>query len=174
MVLNRVFLIGFMGSGKSTVGHLLARSIDWQFIDLDHYIEKTQKRTVAEIFASDGEQIFRQIEREALHQVAKFDKVIVATGGGSPCFENNMEFMNREGLTIYLELTPEVLMQRLKDAKASRPLIAGKNEAELLDFIKSKLKEREAYYKKAAVTADATAAGVDSYIKIIDGYRKKY
>ena len=138
MVLNRVFLIGFMGSGKSTVGHLLARSIDWKFIDLDHYIEKTQKRTVAEIFASDGEQIFRQIEREALHQVAKFDKVIVATGGGSPCFENNMEFMNREGLTIYLELTPEVLMQRLKDAKASRPLIAGKNEAELLDFIKSK------------------------------------
>lgn len=171
MVLNRVFLIGFMGSGKSTVGHLLARSIDWQFIDLDLYIEKTQKRTIAEIFASDGEQIFRQIEREALHQVTKLERVIVATGGGSPCFEDNMKFMNREGLTIYLELTPEVLMQRLKDAKASRPLIAGKNEAELLDFIKSKLKEREAYYKKAAVIADARAVGVDSYIKIIESYR---
>jgi len=168
MKIERVFLIGFMGSGKSTVGQLLAKETGWQFLDLDHYIETRHNKTIAQIFSTYGEQKFREKENEALKEIVQLKKVIVASGGGTPCYFNNMDIMNKTGLTIYLQLSPEELTKRLLPARAARPLIADKSDAELLTFIKEKLAEREFFYQKAHATADATAIGASTYLHIMN------
>lgn len=167
MKIERVFLIGFMGSGKSTVGQLLAKETGWKFLDLDHYIETRQNKTIAQIFSAHGEPEFRKKENEALNEIIQQEKVIVATGGGTPCYYNNMDIMNKTGLTIYLQLSAEELRKRLLPARAARPLIADKSDAELLTFIKEKVSEREPFYQKAHATADATATGASTYLHIM-------
>ncbi|MGQ1945835.1 shikimate kinase [Geofilum sp. OHC36d9] len=170
MKIQRVFLIGFMGSGKSTVGQLLAKETGWKFLDLDHYIENQQNKTIAQIFKAHGEQEFRKKENEALKEIIQLEKVIIATGGGTPCYYNNMDIMNKNGLTIYLQLSPEELRKRLLPARAARPLIAGKSDAELLTFIKEKIAEREPFYQKAHAIADATSTGATAYLHIMKLY----
>ncbi len=172
MTVTRVFLTGFMGSGKTTVGQMLARALNWQFIDLDQYIEKQQEQSIRQIFETEGEASFRQMEHQALKDVAEISNVIVSTGGGTPCFHGNMDLMNKSGLTIYLKLEPEVLKDRLMPARKSRPLIAGKSDSELLDFIRKKLAEREPWYRQSVVKADATSVGVAPYINIIEMYNR--
>jgi shikimate kinase len=168
MKIKRVFLIGFMGSGKSTVGQLLAKETGWKFLDLDQYIENQQNKTIAQIFSIYGEETFRQKENEALKEIIHLKKVIIATGGGTPCYYNNMEIMNKNGLTIYLQLSPEELRKRLLPARNTRPLIAGKSDAELLAFIKEKVAERESFYQKAHAIADATTIGATAYLHIMN------
>ena len=143
-----IYLIGFMGSGKSTLGKVLARLLNYSFIDLDHYIEKKEGFIVAEIFSRYGEERFRELERLAIHETAQTGNTVVATGGGAPCFFDNMDFMNQQGITIYLKISPDNLCRRLASARAHRPLLAGKNEDELQAFIKEKLKERTPFIKK--------------------------
>lgn len=161
-----------MGSGKTTVGQMLARALQWRFIDLDHYIEQSQGKSITALFDELGEAGFRLLEHEALKEVAALKRVVVSTGGGAPCFHKNMQLMRSKGLTIYLQLSPEVLYERLLPARKSRPLLAGKSDEELLDFIRQKLAEREDYYKQAAVHADATAVGVAPYLNIIERYNQ--
>lgn len=172
MSVTRVYLTGFMGSGKTTVGQMLARALDWQFIDLDQHIEKQEGQSITDIFKAKGEAGFRQLEHEALKQVSLLSRVIVSTGGGTPCFNGNMELMNQSGLTIYLKLDAKVLRDRLLPARKSRPLIADKSDGELLDFICEKLAEREPYYMQSAVKADATTVGVAPYLNIIEMYNQ--
>ena len=131
----RIFLIGFMGSGKTTLGKAFARAMQLQFIDLDWYIEERFHKTVQELFAERGEEGFREIERRMLHEVGEFEDVIIAAGGGTPCFFDNIQYMNRVGKTVFLDVVPEVLFRRLKIAKSKRPLLAGKDDAELMSFI---------------------------------------
>lgn len=171
--MDRIFLIGFMGCGKSTVGRNLARALNWNFIDLDNYIQEKEARTISEIFSRDGEEVFRLMEKNALEAVATISQVVVATGGGAPCFHNNLELMKQTGLTIYLKLTPKELTNRLLPARKMRPLIANKTDEELLAFIERKLSEREPYYCKAAIVADATATSVDPYLRIIHMYQHR-
>jgi shikimate kinase len=149
-----IYLIGFMGSGKSTLGRVLARMLDYSFIDLDHYIEQQERTTIPEIFAQKGEEAFRELERLAIHETANKGQTVVATGGGAPCFFDNMAFMNQHGITVYLHITPENLTRRLASAKTHRPLLADKTDAELYAFIQNKLAERKPYYQKAAIVAD--------------------
>jgi shikimate kinase len=165
--MKRIFLVGFMGCGKSTVGRNLARALNWQFVDLDTYIQGQQGCSITEIFDRLGETGFRLLEQEALKAVSQLNEVVVATGGGAPCFHNNMAIMKQAGLTIYLQLSPQGLYERLLPARRSRPLIADKSETELFHFIEVKLAEREPFYKQASVVADAAATGVESYLKII-------
>ncbi|MDD6907185.1 MAG: shikimate kinase, partial [Bacteroidaceae bacterium] len=131
----RIFLIGFMGSGKTTLGKAFARAMQLQFIDLDWYIEERFHKTVQELFAERGEEGFREIERRMLHEVGEFEDVIIAAGGGTPCFFDNIQYMNRVGKTVFLDVVPEVLFRRLNIAKSKRPLLAGKDDAELMSFI---------------------------------------
>ena len=149
-----IYLIGFMGSGKSTFGKLLAETLHYQFTDMDHFLEQEQKASISELFERYGETGFRELEKDALKQTTHHPRQVVATGGGAPCFFNNMELMNKQGITIYLKLQPEDLAKRLLPGMNHRPLIAGKSEAELLAFIKSKLSERSAYYEEAQITID--------------------
>ncbi len=169
--MKRIFLIGFMGSGKSTVGRNLANALKWKFIDLDTYIEDKQGFLVSEIFSRDGESVFRLMEQQALEEVSKMDNVVIATGGGVPCFFNNMENMKQAGLTMYLKLSPESLLQRLLPARKTRPLIADKSDAELLLYIEKKLEERESFYCQASVVADASATSIEPYLRIIKLYQ---
>ncbi|SMO62494.1 shikimate kinase [Saccharicrinis carchari] len=165
---QRVYLIGFMGSGKSTLGRWLADTMEgWTFLDLDHFIENKFHKTIAQIFDEKGEQGFRQIEAMCLNEVSSFEKVIIGAGGGTPCFFDNMEVMNNSGLTIYLQLRPEVIYQRLQTSKTQRPLISGMQGIELLNFIKHKLSQREPYYLKAKLIADAENWKIVDFVKAI-------
>lgn len=145
-----VFLIGFMGCGKSTLGRALSERSALGFIDLDSLIEERCGMSVSRIFALHGEARFRAIERQALADVAATENVVVACGGGTPCFFDNMSLMTRSGLTVWLEASHLTLMRRLRAAAAERPLIAGKNDAELSEFIAGSLRKRAPHYSQAA------------------------
>ncbi len=145
----RIILIGYMGAGKTTVGKQLAKSLGLSFYDLDWYIESRMRKTVKQIFDEGGEEAFRTVERNMLHEVAEFEDVVISCGGGTPCFFDNMDYMNSQGDTIYLQASPEVLVQHLKMGKGVRPLLQNKTGEELLEYIKTHLQEREPYYLKA-------------------------
>ncbi len=148
-------MFGFMGSGKTTYGKKLAELLDMEFIDLDHYIESREERTIKHIFNSDGEEAFRKIEREALLETLEKDDFVMATGGGTPCFYDNIKKMNRQGLTVYLKLDVRTLVSRLINAKINRPLIWGKSEEELTRYIRKTLHKRNKYYRKAKFVVNA-------------------
>jgi shikimate kinase len=145
----RIFLTGYMGSGKTTLGRALAADLNVQFIDLDHYIEQRYRKTIAQLFAENGEDGFRDIERRMLHEVGEFEDVIISTGGGTPCFFDNIEFMNAQGTTIYLDVPVERLFIRLCIARSKRPLIKDKDDEELRAFIIEQLEKRAPHYSKA-------------------------
>ena len=145
----RIFLTGYMGSGKTTLGRALAADLNVQFIDLDHYIEQRYRKTIAQLFAENGEDGFRAIERRMLHEVGEFEDVIISTGGGTPCFFDNIEYMNSQGTTVYLDVPVERLFIRLSIARSKRPLIKEKTDEELMAFIIEQLEKRAPHYSKA-------------------------
>ena len=150
----RIFLIGFMGSGKTTVGRPLAKTLGLRFVDMDHHICDSRHKTVGELFEELGETGFRELERESLAELSKEDDIVVATGGGVPCFFDNMETMNRTGSTIYLQVSPEGLAARLKHGRDKRPLLRGKIDEELLEYIRTALAQREKFYREARIIVD--------------------
>jgi shikimate kinase len=145
----RIFLIGFMGSGKTTAGKTLAKALQYTFVDQDYEIETQFGMEVSSIFEQRGEDVFRQAEHQFLVDADKMQDVIISTGGGTPCFFDNMEVMNRLGATIYLDTEVNILVSRLKNTGNKRPLLAGKTDKELFDFVRLKLEERAPYYLKA-------------------------
>lgn len=161
-----IFLIGFMGSGKSTMGRAVSRMTGIPFIDLDNYIEGRFHHTVREIFAENGEARFREIERNMLHEVADFEDVIVACGGGTPCFFDNMEYMNTHGTTVFLDTPISKLHSRLMRGRHKRPLIAQKSEEELREYIIDALDKRMAYYSKAQITFSSDRLETESEIEV--------
>lgn len=141
-----------MGCGKSRMGKDLSAKLNRPLIDLDTLIEHTQNASIPELFARHGEQKFREIERDTLQQSAIADDAIVSTGGGAPCFFDNINWMNDHGLTIFLDPPVKVLADRLINAKTERPLIKGKSFEELILFIEEKLKERRPFYEQAKIS----------------------
>ncbi len=150
-----IFLIGFMGSGKTTFGQQLSQALDYAFIDMDAYIEKRAKMTVPQIFSTKGEAYFRRLETEAIEELKKQNQCVVATGGGAPCFNDNLKRMNNIGRTVYLQLSPEKLAHRLSLDSAERPVLEGKSGKDLLQHVTQKLKEREPFYRQAHDVIDA-------------------
>jgi len=147
--MKRLFLIGYMGTGKTTIGRELAEALNLEFIDLDNYIEYRYQKTVGQLFEEFGEDGFRDIERRVLREIGEFENVVVSAGGGTPCFYDNMEYMKQAGKTIYLKSSPEALAKRLNTWKEKRPLIKDKDEKELYLFIDENLRKREPYYSTA-------------------------
>lgn len=169
-MVKRVFLVGFMGSGKTTIGKHLAKDMKWQFIDMDDYFEKKHECKIKEFFAKYGEAQFRIAENEVVKELATQENVVVATGGGAPCYYDNMEIMNAAGATIYINVEPRDLAKRLKNAKADRPLLADKSDEELLDYITSKLNERDGHYRKAHMTVDGEHLPFGAYKTLVEMY----
>lgn len=154
--MRRIILIGYMGSGKTTIGRALSKETGMMFYDLDWYIESRMRKSVAQIFAEKGEEGFRKIEYNMLHEVAEFEDVIISCGGGTPCFFDNMDYLNAQGDVVYLKATPEVLYNHLLIGKTERPLLKDKTPEELIAYITNHLQQREPYYQKAAYTLDVT------------------
>lgn len=152
--MKRIFLVGYMGSGKTTVGQLLAKHYGFTFIDLDSYIENRYLKKISEIFADQGEDKFRELEHKLLAEVADMESVVVSTGGGAACFYNNMQLMNEAGLCVYLKLTADKLAQRLYKARSMRPLIKDKSAEELPVFVADMLQKREPFYEQASIVVD--------------------
>lgn len=164
-----IFLVGYMGSGKTTLGKALARHMGMEFIDLDHYIEGRFHATVRQIFDTHGEEGFRDIESHLLAEVAEFEDVVVACGGGTPCFGDNMELMNRNGVTVLLDASVDVLHARLLHGRAQRPLIARLSDDELRRFIAEALQKRAPFYDRAAVRFDSAPLDDPALISVSAG-----
>jgi shikimate kinase len=163
----RIFLVGFMGCGKTTLGSKLANMLQYDFIDLDKLIEERTGKTIAEYFKLFGETAFRAFERDALQSSTFPDKVVISTGGGAPCFFDNMDWMNQHGITIYISMSPKALANRLKHSKGERPLIAGQTEEELISFIAHKLEEREFFYRKAKYILSGVDLAADKIVQLL-------
>ncbi|MCM1111498.1 MAG: shikimate kinase [Clostridium sp.] len=175
-----IFLIGFMGSGKSTLGRAVSRATGLQLIDLDHYIEARFRRTIPEIFATEGEVRFRDLERRMLAEVGEFEDVIVACGGGTPCQPGNIDYMNNAGTTIRLRASEERLHDRLKKGRRKRPAIASLSDNEILETIRRMTVEREPFYSRAQHTfpsdllenSEEIAASTERFIEMFNLPRK--
>jgi len=162
--MKRIIIIGYMGAGKTTVGKVLSRELGLQFYDLDWYVEGRMRKTVPQLFAERGEEGFRQIEHNLLHEVAEFEDVVISCGGGTPCFFDNMDYMNSQGETVYLQAKPEVLYAHLKMGKVERPLLKDKTPEQMYAYIREQLSQREKYYLKAKHVLDVNL--LDDYDKI--------
>lgn len=151
----RIFLTGYMGAGKTTLGKAFARKLNLPFVDLDWYMEERFHKTVGELFVERGEAGFRELEKNMLHEVGAFENVVISTGGGAPCFFDNMDFMNRNGKTVFLNVHPDMLFRRLRVAKQQRPILQGKQDDELKEFIIRALEKRTPFYSQAQYVFNA-------------------
>ncbi len=157
-----------MGSGKSTLGWRLSKHAGLQFIDMDHYIEERNCKTIPQIFEEEGEDEFRKKERKALEELAEFTDIVIATGGGAPCFFDNIDVMNRTGKTIYLNIDPRILADRLMNSKTERPLIKGKSRRELVAFIDKTLRKRNEFYKQARYHIKEADVNLDYVMEMLE------
>lgn len=153
-----------MCAGKTTVGRALAKELGQVFYDLDWYIEERFHTRISQIFAEEGENKFRDKEQRMLHEVAEFENIVLACGGGTPCFFDNMDYMNQAGETFYLKASVNTIISHLKISKGERPLLKGMENEELSAFITQQLEQREPFYAKAKHTIDVDV--LDSFEKI--------
>ncbi|QQL49297.1 shikimate kinase [Mucilaginibacter ginkgonis] len=163
----KIFLIGFMGCGKTTLGRKLASRLSYDFIDLDQVLETQEGITIAQYFATYGEERFRTKESEVLKSVITGDDQVISTGGGLPCFFDNINWMKANGKVVYINLPPAALASRLENAKEERPLLQGKHGNELVKFIAEKLAEREPFYLQANIVADGLSLTAERLQSII-------
>lgn len=171
MKYKRIYLNGYMAAGKSTIGARLAEKLGFSFIDIDKYIEEKYFMSIPSIFAKEGEASFRKKEKLALEELSDFENVVIATGGGTPCFFDNMEVILSTGLSIYLKTPKELLIKRLLQNNSQRPIVKGKSEDELSDFIDEAMSQRETFYLRSNIVCvsddDLTA---DMLIQQLNNY----
>lgn len=161
-----IILIGYMCAGKTTIGKALAKRLGRTFYDLDWYVEERFHKKIPQIFAEEGEARFRNLECRMLHEVAEFEDIVLACGGGTPCFYDNMDYMNAVAETVYLKASTETLCRHVAMSRGERPLLKGKTDEELRSFIDTQLAQRAPYYEKAQHIIDINV--LDSFDKVKD------
>lgn len=167
----RIYLVGMPGSGKTTLGKALAKNLQIPFLDLDASIEMSERMSIPDIFEKKGEDYFRQRESQSVNRTKTMSNAIFATGGGAPCFHDNMAFMNEHGLTIYFKVSPEELSHRLMKNN-DRPLLKGKSGEELVEELKKKMEERAPYYEEAKVKVEGDQLMVEDVLEKVEPYLK--
>ncbi len=165
---SRIYLLGFMGSGKSALGRKLARYVGYGFVDLDDLIVAKAGMDIPSIFSASGEAHFRALEAETLRETAALEQHIIALGGGTPCFGDNMDWINANGHSVYLRLPVEVLFGRLRKKKAGRPLIAAMDDAELRQYVAGTVSERSFHYGQASHIMDVMNCSVQDFTIAIE------
>ncbi|MEP6674944.1 MAG: shikimate kinase [Ferruginibacter sp.] len=160
----KIFLIGFMGCGKSYWGKIWAGKLAVDFIELDTLIEQQEQSTIATVFEQKGENYFRKVESDILKQLQQSEQCIISTGGGTPCFFDNMNWMNEQGQTIYLKASPQFLVEKLLPEKDHRPILKNIPDEKLETFIAGKLKEREIFYNQAKIILDVEELNGDTIL----------
>ena len=163
-----IYLIGLPGSGKSTLGRILAHKLNFAYFDMDEEICSKEQKSIEDIFAVKGENYFRELEHSILQKTFKLKNTIVSTGGGAPCFFDNMDQMKKHGLTLYIKPSIDELTNRLLgQGRENRPLLKGKNTKQLKDFLEARLKERAPYYDQAKIVfSKDTLSPEDIYEKL--------
>jgi shikimate kinase len=160
--MQRIFLVGFMGAGKTTIGKKLASQMKLSFVDLDLFIENRYHQTISGIFAEKGEEIFRNMEQKALREVAEFEDVVIATGGGTPCFHQNMLFMNENGTTVYLKVSTDELIKRITLHQSTRPVLKGRSNSELRLFVEETIAKRSLFYELSQLIFNSDSSDISS------------
>ena len=171
----KVFLIGFMGCGKTTIGKKLAASLDFKFQDLDELIETKEEQSIADTFEFDGEDQFRKLERLYLRSLKPMKNTVISLGGGAPCFHSNMEWMLEQGVVVYLSMPAKALASRLIENRGERPLLMEMSDDELTEYVTETLESRSEYYDKAHIEIaglSVNSAAMEDLKKQIKNYRK--
>ena len=163
----RIYLIGYMGCGKTTMGRKLASQLSISFIDMDNYIQNRYFKSISDIFSDEGEESFRKKERDCLMEISEMEDVVVSTGGGAPCFFDNIDLMNNTGICIFLDVKPEILAARLRDSHTVRPLIQQKKGEELISHINDMLQKRFPFYNKASYRFSGDDITVEKIIQTL-------
>ncbi|PLX04740.1 MAG: shikimate kinase [Marinilabiliales bacterium] len=171
--MNRIYLIGFMGVGKSTIGKKLANKLNYNFVDIDELFENKYKVSINAFFEKYGEKLFRELENKLLYDTFSYEKTIISTGGGTPCYRDAIDDINSYGTSIYLRMPTEALINRLENAIRPRPLIKGKSHDEIKSDVEKLLAEREQYYNKANIIFDAISPDVDKLLLTVESHMDK-
>ena len=165
--MENVVLVGFPGSGKTTIGQAVATILNLEFIDLDRAIEERYHATIPHIFEKYGEFVFRQCENKVLQETLQKTNVLVATGGGAPCFPNAMDHINEHSLSIYIKMTEEALCQRIKHSRKKRPLTDDLDDEKLISYVHQTLEERKTFYEKAKMQIDGEHVNAEKFAMLI-------
>ncbi len=168
-----IFLIGFMGSGKTTAGKMLAERLQYDFADTDDLIEQRENMEITRIFAQKGEEYFRRVEAEVLESLLKNDNMVISCGGGTPCFFDNMRKMNNAGITVYLKVSSKTIAQRVSEQHSNRPLIAGIKGDKLITHIRKLLSGREGWYRQSRIIYPADNFNLDELAGQIEEFTKE-
>lgn len=166
----RIYLIGFMGCGKSTAGKKISALMNFPLLDTDKLIESLELKTVSQVFSEKGETYFRELERKILFDTTLYDDAIISCGGGMPCFYDNMEWMKQNGVPVYLKGSESFLFNRLVQKKAKRPLIANYSDEDLKIYIQDTLKKREKYYNEADIIFPAEDFDPNIFQSVINNF----
>ena len=167
----RVYLTGYMYSGKTTVGHKLASRLGYQWADLDKMLETTFHTSIPIFFKRYGEEAFRKIEQKMLHSTVDLDNIVISTGGGTPCFFDNIEWMNLHGTSIYFDVTVETLLRRAAQSKKPRPILAGLTDEQRSLYVRQQLSQRLPYYQKAQIIFPADQPDIEQLVQLISSAR---
>lgn len=169
---DKIFLMGMPGSGKTTIGKKLAKSMNYEFIDLDQFIEKSENCSINDIFRHQGEDYFRNAETKYISEIAlKKEKTVISLGGGTPCFNDNMNLLLKSGLCIYIRANEKLLLNRLENAKSQRPLFWGLTKQEIENKLLQLITIRTPFYEKAHITVDASSLQEKKIMELIKNYR---
>jgi len=161
----RIYIVGYMASGKSVVGKDLAERLNYTFVDLDELFEERFRIAILEFFEKYDEAAFRQIESVLLHETSRYQNTVIATGGGTPCYFDNMDFILQQGKSVYLKMSSENLVKRLRVIRKKRPLLKGLKEDDLEQYVKSQLAKREPFYKKALLTVEGPNYNLEEILR---------
>ena len=167
----RLYLIGYMYSGKTTIGHKLAVQMGYRWLDLDQMLETTFHTTIPIFFKRYGEDAFRKIEQKLLHSTADLDDVVISTGGGTPCYFDNIQWMNLHGKTIYFDVSVDTLLRRAAQSKKPRPILTGMTDDERSQFIQQQLDQRLPLYQKAQIIFPADKPDLDQLVRLVTAVR---
>lgn len=157
-----------MGSGKTTIGKKLATRLGFLFIDLDGFIENKYRITIPELFNKYDEDAFRLVEHQSLQETFSFSNAVISTGGGTPCFYNNMELINQHGISVYIKMHKKSLYDRLINSKKKRPLLTDKSPEQIMNFIHNQLAERESFYKQSKLIIKGESIDIDKLVELIN------
>lgn len=169
--MTRIYLVGFMGCGKSYTGKNLARKLGYEFTDLDVMFEHRYRIAISQFFHKYGEAAFRKVEQRLLFETGNFRQVVISTGGGTPCFDNNMDWINHHGLSVYLRMSPSALFHRLSHSRKPRPLIKDLSPDELRRYIRERLASREVYYNQASLVYAAENMNVHHLVEALERHQ---
>ena len=168
--MNRIYIVGYMGAGKTTAARRLANHLGWGVVDTDAMFEEKYKISVCDFFNKYDEPLYRKLESEVLKSTADLENVVISTGGGTACYFDNMEWMNQHGLTVFLRISQKAVVDRLVHAKRKRPLAEGKTEAELTEFVNRHYTSRLPFYEQAKITVKAEDLDLEGLMGMIEDY----